>query len=50
VDAEQTTLEAWDALVTYLGNQLVVPWEMDLRRTEAQVLHAVRSAAKAVAV
>jgi hypothetical protein len=48
-DGEQTTLEAWDALVTYLGNQLVVPWERDPSRTQVQVLHAIRSAAKAVA-
>lgn len=48
VDAEQTTLDAWDALVTHLGNQLVVPWEMDPQRTQLQVLWAIRSAAKAV--
>lgn len=47
-DAEQTTLDAWDALVTHLGNQLVVPWEQAPQRTQAHVLHALRSAAKAV--
>ena len=48
VDAEQTTLDAWDALVTHLGNQLVVPWEQAPERTQVQVLYAIRSAARAV--
>lgn len=47
-DAEQTTLDAWDALVTHLGEQLVVPWERQAGRTQLQVLHALRQAAQAV--
>ncbi|KAB1979267.1 DUF6197 family protein [Streptomyces triticiradicis] len=48
VDAEEATLQAWDALVTQLDEELVVPWERDPRRTQTQVLHAIRSAAEAV--
>ncbi|MFD6490345.1 hypothetical protein [Streptomyces sp. NPDC060188] len=48
VDAEQATIEAWNALVDHLGGQSVTKWERDPRRTQMQVLHAIRSAAKAV--
>jgi hypothetical protein len=47
-DAEQATLDAWEALVTHLGDQLVVEWETAPGRTQLQVLTALRSAAKAV--
>jgi hypothetical protein len=47
-DAERTTLDAWDALVTHLGEQLVVPWEKTPGRTQRQVLHALRTAATEV--
>ncbi|NUP38944.1 MAG: hypothetical protein HOY76_18495 [Streptomyces sp.] len=47
-DAEETTLAAWDALVTHLGEQLVVPWERTPGRTQLQVLHALRTAADEV--
>ncbi|MDT0608781.1 DUF6197 family protein [Streptomyces lancefieldiae] len=44
-DAEQTTIDAWDALVTHLGEQLVVPWERTPGRTRLQVVSALRGAA-----
>ncbi|MEU0818868.1 DUF6197 family protein [Streptomyces mirabilis] len=47
-DAEQATLDAWDALATQLGDQLVVEWETAPGRTQLQVLSALRGAAKAV--
>lgn len=47
-DAEQTTLDAWDALVIHLGEQLVVPWEKAPGRTQRQILHALRTAAAEV--
>ena len=47
-DAEQTTLDAWDALVTHLGEQLVVPWERTPGRTPLQVMTALRRAADEV--
>ncbi|MFF2525919.1 DUF6197 family protein [Streptomyces liangshanensis] len=43
--AEETTLRAWDALVVYLGEQLVVPWEDEPGRTQVEVLAALRGAA-----
>jgi hypothetical protein len=43
-DAEQMTLDAWDALATHLGG-LVVVWERTPGRTQRQVLHALRAAA-----
>jgi hypothetical protein len=48
VDAEQATIEAWNAIVDHLGGQSVTKWERDPHRTQMQVLHAMRSAAKAV--
>lgn len=39
-DAEQATLDAWDAVVTHLGEELVVPWERSPGRTQMQVLRA----------
>lgn len=45
-DAERTTIDAWDALVTHLGEQLVVPWERTPGRTQAQVVAALRGAAE----
>ncbi|MFD7224816.1 hypothetical protein ACFV9P_28010 [Streptomyces sp. NPDC059892] len=47
--AEETTLRAWDALVVYLGERLVVPWENEPERTQADVLAALRGAAREVA-
>lgn len=44
-DAEQTTLAAWDALVTHLGEQLAVTWERTPGRTQLQVVSALRAAA-----
>lgn len=49
-DAEQTTLDAWDALVTHLDEQLVVPWERTPGRTQADVVDALRAAAEEVSV
>jgi hypothetical protein len=49
-DAEEATLQAWDALVTHLDEQLVVPWERTPGRTQLQVVSALRGAAKAVTV
>ncbi len=46
-DAEQMTLDAWDALAAHLGG-LVVVWERTPGRTERQVLHALRTAADEV--
>ncbi|MFE2600159.1 hypothetical protein ACFXCZ_27330 [Streptomyces sp. NPDC059396] len=43
--AEETTIQAWDALVTHLGEQLVVPWEDQPGRTQSDVLAALRGAA-----
>ncbi|MFD6551284.1 hypothetical protein [Streptomyces sp. NPDC058398] len=48
VDAEEATLQAWDAIATHLGGQVVLEWERDPNRSQGQVLHAIRSAAKAV--
>lgn len=39
---------AWDALVTHLGEQLVVSWEQAPGRTHADVLALLRAAAAAV--
>lgn len=47
-DAEETTLAAWDALVTHLGERLVVPWERTPGRTQLQVVTALRGAAAEV--
>jgi hypothetical protein len=47
-DAEQTTLDAWDALVTVIGDQPFVRWETKLGRTQRQILHALRTAANEV--
>jgi hypothetical protein len=47
-DAEQATLEAWDAIAEHLGGQVVLEWERDPNRSQGQVLHAIRSAAKAM--
>jgi len=44
--AEETTLQAWDALATYLGEQPVEVWERDPARTQAEVVAAVRGAAR----
>ncbi|WP_405558880.1 hypothetical protein OHV08_33750 [Streptomyces canus] len=44
-DAEQTTLDAWDALVTHLDGQLVVLWERTPGRTQLQVVTALRRSA-----
>ncbi|MGW6743760.1 DUF6197 family protein [Streptomyces sp. NPDC055025] len=46
--AEETTLRAWDALVTHLGEQLLVPWENEPGRTQVEVLAALRGAAGGV--
>lgn len=52
-DAERATLDAWDALVTHLGEHLgehlVVLWERHPERTQAEVLATLRGAAQAVA-
>lgn len=48
-DAEEATLQAWDALVAHLDGQLVVPWERTPGRTQEQVLAALRGAAKSMA-
>ncbi|MER5875534.1 hypothetical protein ABT119_06335 [Streptomyces sp. NPDC001910] len=48
VDAEQATLEAWEAIAAHLGCESVTEWETAAGRTQVQVLHAVRSAAQAV--
>ncbi|GGM05850.1 hypothetical protein GCM10010099_22520 [Streptomyces cinereus] len=47
-DAEEATLQAWDALVTHLGDQLVMPWERAPGRTPLQVLTALRATANEV--
>jgi hypothetical protein len=47
-DAEQATLDAWDALVAHLGEQLVVRWETKSGHTQRQILHALRTAAEQV--
>lgn len=47
--AEEATLRAWDALVVHLGERLVVPWENEPERTQADVLAALRCAAQEVA-
>lgn len=47
-DASDTTVDAWDALVTHLDEQLVVPWERESGRTQADVVAALRAAAEAV--
>lgn len=46
--AEEATLQAWDALVIQLGEELVVPWERMPGRTQSDVLAALRGAARAV--
>ncbi|GHD70491.1 hypothetical protein GCM10010317_077880 [Streptomyces mirabilis] len=48
-DAEQITLDAWDALVAQLGDQCIEEWEKAPGRTQLQVLTALQGAAKAVA-
>ncbi|CAL9663728.1 hypothetical protein SUDANB1_07106 [Streptomyces sp. enrichment culture] len=47
-DAEETTLAAWDALVTHLDEHLVVPWERTAGRTQEQVVAGLRAAAAGV--
>ena len=47
-DAEQTTLDAWDALVTHLNGEPVVAWEQAPGRTQLQILAALHAAAEAV--
>ncbi|MFF3515798.1 helix-turn-helix domain-containing protein [Streptomyces sp. NPDC002573] len=47
-DAEQTTLGAWDALVTHLGQQFAFWWEKTPGRTQLQVVTALRAAAEEV--
>lgn len=47
-DAEEATLQAWDALVTHLGEQLVAPWERTPGRTQLQVLAVLRETAMEV--
>lgn len=48
-DSEQTTLDAWDALVAHLDEQLVVPWERAAGRRQDEIIAALRgAAAKAV--
>ncbi|MFF1417454.1 hypothetical protein [Streptomyces sp. NPDC058280] len=47
--AEEATLRAWDAVVVHLGEQLIVPWEDEPGRTQADVLAALRGAARGVA-
>lgn len=39
------SLDAWDALVTHLGECLVVPWERAPGRTQAEVVRTLRAAA-----
>ncbi|MGW5173206.1 DUF6197 family protein [Streptomyces sp. NPDC004082] len=46
--AEEATIQAWDALVTAIGDRPVVPWETKTGRSQMQVLHALRTAAHAV--
>lgn len=48
VDAENATIEAWNAIGDQLGGRSVTGWERASGRTQMQVLHALRSAAKAV--
>jgi len=50
VDAEQTTLDAWQQLADYLDVTSVLSWERMTCRTQRQVLAALAGAAhKAVA-
>jgi hypothetical protein len=48
-DAEETTLAAWDALVTHLDERLIVPWERTPGRTQEQVVAGLRAAADGLA-
>ncbi len=49
MDAEETTLAAWQMLADHIGAASVSGWEREAGRTQLQVLAAVRQAAKAVA-
>lgn len=44
------SVDAWDALVTHLDEQLVVPWEQTPGRSQADVVAELRAAAEAVEV
>lgn len=45
VDAEQTTLDAWQQLADHLGVASIAMWERESGRTELQVLTALAGAA-----
>jgi hypothetical protein len=48
VDAEDTSLAAWDALAVHLDDEWPSSWELQPGRTQAEVVAALRGAAKAV--
>ncbi|MFE9003179.1 hypothetical protein ACFYOY_13705 [Streptomyces sp. NPDC007875] len=39
------SVDAWDALVTHMGEELVVPWERAPGRTTDDVVNTLRAAA-----
>ena len=45
VDAEDTSLAAWDALAVHLGDQWPGDWEREPGRRQADVVAALRGAA-----
>lgn len=47
-NAEATSLAAWDALAQHLGDEYPQEWERRAGRTQAEVLEALRAAAKEV--
>lgn len=48
VDAEETSLGAWDALAVHLRDEWPSSWEHQPGRTQADVVAALRAAAGAV--
>ncbi|WP_406730950.1 hypothetical protein [Streptomyces sp. NBC_01794] len=48
IDAEDTSLAAWNALAVHLNNVRPEDWERAVGRTQDDVVDALRGAAKAV--